>query len=54
MCIRDRRKIGEKWGVTPVIELMSFERGVFSSTGRYRVKFTLPAKDCLLYTSRCV
>ena len=39
------RKIGEKWGVTPVIELMSFERGVFSSTERYRVKFTLPAKD---------
>lgn len=39
------RKIGEKWGVTPVIELMSFERGVFSSTERYRVKFTLPAKE---------
>lgn len=39
------RKLGEKWGVTPVIELMSFERGVFSSTERYRVKFALPAKD---------
>ncbi|CAB3689480.1 Protein YdgA [Achromobacter pulmonis] len=37
-------KFGEKWGMTPVIELMSFERGVFSSTERYRVKFTLPAK----------
>lgn len=39
------RKFGEKWGVTAVIELMSFERGVFSSTQRYRVTFTLPAQD---------
>ena len=39
------QKFGEKWGVTPVVELMSFERGVFSSTERYRVKFTEPAAD---------
>lgn len=34
------KKAGEKWGVTPVVELMSFERGVFSSSERYRIKFT--------------
>lgn len=39
------QKFGEKWGVTPVVELMSFERGVFSSTERYRVKFTAPAAE---------
>ncbi len=39
------KKVADKWGVTAVIELMSFERGVFSSSERYRVKFTLPAKD---------
>ncbi|HGN0626960.1 YdgA family protein [Achromobacter xylosoxidans] len=38
------RKLGEKWGVAPVIELMSFERGVFSSTVRYRVKTGVPAQ----------
>ncbi len=25
------KKVGEKWGVTPVVELVSFDRGVFSS-----------------------
>ena len=39
------KKVADKWGVNAVIELMSFERGVFSSSERYRVKFTLPAKD---------
>ncbi|MDF8364620.1 YdgA family protein [Achromobacter anxifer] len=39
------KKFGEKWGVTPVVELVSFDRGVFSSTERYRVKFTEPAAD---------
>ncbi len=34
------KKVGEKWGVTPVVELVSFDRGVFSSTERYRIKFT--------------
>ncbi|WP_241076924.1 YdgA family protein [Achromobacter xylosoxidans] len=38
------RTLGKKWGVTPVIELMSFERGVFSSTVRYRVKIGVAAQ----------
>lgn len=41
----DLQKFGERTGVTPSIELISFERGVFSSTERYRVKFSIPAKD---------
>lgn len=39
------QKFGEKWGVAAVVELVSFERGVFSSTERYRVKITEPAAD---------
>ena len=39
------QKFGEQWGVTAVVELMSFERGVFSSTERYRVKLTEPAAE---------
>ena len=40
----DLQKFGERTGVTPSIELISFERGVFSSTERYRVKFSIPAR----------
>ncbi|KOF54284.1 MULTISPECIES: YdgA family protein [unclassified Achromobacter] len=39
------QKASEGWGVQPVIELLSFERGVFSSTERYQVTFSLPAGD---------
>ena len=38
-------KVGEKWGIAAVAELVSFERGVFSSTARYRMKFTVPAAE---------
>ena len=41
----DLQKLGERTGITPSIELISFERGVFSSTERFRVKFSIPAKD---------
>ena len=39
------KKFGEQWGISAVAELLSFERGVFSSTSRYRIKFTEPAVD---------
>ncbi|EHK67045.1 YdgA family protein [Achromobacter arsenitoxydans] len=39
------KKAGDKWGINAVSELVSFERGVFSSTSRYRIKFTSPAAD---------
>lgn len=38
-------KVGEKWGIAAVAELVSFERGVFSSVSRYRIKFTTPAAE---------
>ncbi|MNR04908.1 hypothetical protein D3C85_1209050 [compost metagenome] len=38
-------KAGEQWGIAAVAELVSFERGVFSSTARYRMKFTVPAAE---------
>ncbi|SEI64791.1 YdgA family protein [Achromobacter sp. NFACC18-2] len=37
------KKAGDKWGINAVAELASFERGVFSSVARYRIKFTDPA-----------
>jgi uncharacterized protein YdgA (DUF945 family) len=39
------KTLSDKWGIGSKVELVSFERGVFSSTARYRVKFTLPAAD---------
>ena len=39
------KKLGDKWGINAVSELVSFERGVFSSVSRYRIKFTSPAAD---------
>jgi uncharacterized protein YdgA (DUF945 family) len=39
------KKFSDQWGIASTVELMSFERGVFSSTARYRVKFTLPAAE---------
>ncbi len=39
------KKLNEQWGIASAVELVSFERGVFSSTARYRVKFTTPAVE---------
>jgi uncharacterized protein YdgA (DUF945 family) len=39
------KKFNDAWGIGTVAELVSFERGVFSSTSRYRVKFTVPATE---------
>ncbi len=39
------KKVADKWGINAVAELVSFERGVFSSVSRYRIKFTTPAAD---------
>ncbi|CAB3664186.1 YdgA family protein [Achromobacter pestifer] len=39
------KTVNAKWGIASNVELVSFERGVFSSTARYRVKFTLPASE---------
>ncbi|WMD19089.1 YdgA family protein [Achromobacter seleniivolatilans] len=33
----------DKWGIASSMELLSFERGVFSSTAHYRVRLTTPA-----------
>jgi len=39
------KKLSDQWGIASAVELVSFERGVFSSTARYRVKFTTPAAE---------
>ena len=39
------KKFSDQWGIASNVELVSFERGVFSSTARYRVKFTTPAEQ---------
>ncbi|MFD4836408.1 YdgA family protein [Achromobacter sp. NPDC058515] len=39
------KKFNDAWGIGAVAELVSFERGVFSSTSRYRIKFTVPAAE---------
>ena len=35
------KTFSDKWGIASKVELVSFERGVFSSTARYRVKLSL-------------
>lgn len=39
------KKVSDQWGIASAVELVSFERGVFSSTARYRVKFSSPAVE---------
>lgn len=39
------KKVADKWGINAVAELVSFDRGVFSSVSRYRIKFTTPAAE---------
>lgn len=36
---------GESWRAIDRVELMSYERGVFSSTARYRIRLTDPASQ---------
>lgn len=39
------KKVADKWGINAVAELVSFDRGIFTSVSRYRIKFTTPAAD---------